>query len=447
VKTWTLVTQCLPLIINAHMKLLIALLQVPAYCLFSFALSSEAPPPCGSGMTPQEAYDRASAVFSGKVLAVEPRYTRPTRGGTILWYHEVRLEVEESWKLIDRRTVTLRTASTTPGTCGSFAQGETYLIYADHLNDDLHVSSASRTNRLSDASEDLKVLGKGRVELRPGEFQTHYVFVYGIVACVALALIIALFVYRLYKKPFRANGTASRHRTFWNRRAKQQVSRPKDEVDPATRNYYQILGIDPKATEGEIKRAYKKFARIYHPDLNPKRPRSAEDRFRRLQEAYDVLSDPVSRQRYDQSLGIAQINPQTSDADTDTTSGSRTVHIDLEETRAGWLGRFNWRRKLAVVIWALCVLGSFLPTSTSAVVFGARSVRGFSLLSTTQRLVLISLPLAAIWVGSWMSNEDNFDDDRPVLKVFGILLELNAWIWFVSQIGFYFLGPLILLVS
>jgi curved DNA-binding protein CbpA len=109
------------------------------------------------------------------------------------------------------------------------------------------------------------------------------------------------------------------------------------------RDHYQILGIDPKASEDEIRKAYKKLARIYHPDLNPKRPRSAHDRFRRLQEAYDVLSDPISRQQYDQSLGIGQTKTRTNEAgQTETESGPWTVDIDQEETRERWLDRFNW---------------------------------------------------------------------------------------------------------
>src|SRR5512132_125771 len=74
-----------------------------------------------------------------------------------------------------------------------------------------------------------------------------------------------------------------------------------------TRNHYQVMGVKAGASEEEIKKAYKRLARIFHPDLNPHRKRTAEDRFKRLQEAYSVLSDPVSRQEYDQSIGIVPI--------------------------------------------------------------------------------------------------------------------------------------------
>lgn len=65
------------------------------------------------------------------------------------------------------------------------------------------------------------------------------------------------------------------------------------------KDYYQILGVPRTATEAEIKRAYRKLARKHHPDLNPQ-DKAAEERFKEINEAYAVLSDPEKRQRYDQ---------------------------------------------------------------------------------------------------------------------------------------------------
>lgn len=65
------------------------------------------------------------------------------------------------------------------------------------------------------------------------------------------------------------------------------------------RDYYQVLGISRTATEQEIKRAYRKLARQYHPDLN-QGDKQAEVHFKELNEAYEVLSDPEKRSRYDQ---------------------------------------------------------------------------------------------------------------------------------------------------
>lgn len=63
-------------------------------------------------------------------------------------------------------------------------------------------------------------------------------------------------------------------------------------------DYYKILGIDKKATEAEIKKAYRKLARKYHPDLNPN-DKEAEQKFKNINEANEVLSNPENRKKYD----------------------------------------------------------------------------------------------------------------------------------------------------
>lgn len=65
------------------------------------------------------------------------------------------------------------------------------------------------------------------------------------------------------------------------------------------RDYYQILGVSRKADEKEIKKAFRKLARQHHPDVNAGDKR-AEDRFKDINEAYEVLSDPEKRAKYDQ---------------------------------------------------------------------------------------------------------------------------------------------------
>jgi curved DNA-binding protein len=66
---------------------------------------------------------------------------------------------------------------------------------------------------------------------------------------------------------------------------------------PPDTDFYQILGVGRDASQDEIQRAYRKLARQYHPDINT--DPAAEERFKDVSEAYDVLSDPQTRQRYD----------------------------------------------------------------------------------------------------------------------------------------------------
>lgn len=71
-------------------------------------------------------------------------------------------------------------------------------------------------------------------------------------------------------------------------------------MPPTTKaDYYELLGMPRKATAADIRKAYKRLARKFHPDLNPG-DKSAEERFKRIQEAYEVLSDPKKKQMYDQ---------------------------------------------------------------------------------------------------------------------------------------------------
>ncbi len=65
------------------------------------------------------------------------------------------------------------------------------------------------------------------------------------------------------------------------------------------KDYYQILGIDKKASESDIKKAFRKLARQYHPDLNPN-DKKAEAKFKEINEAHEVLSDADKRKKYDQ---------------------------------------------------------------------------------------------------------------------------------------------------
>src|SRR5256886_16821750 len=104
----------------------------------------------------------------------------------------------------------------------------------------------------------------------------------------------------------------------------------------AKQDYYELLGVPRKASAKDIRSAFRKLARKYHPDLNPG-DKAAEEKFKQLQEAYDVLSDSKKRQMYDQ-YGFYSENVPTGDYGAG--SAGDKVQFDFNEIgRAACRGR------------------------------------------------------------------------------------------------------------
>lgn len=105
------------------------------------------------------------------------------------------------------------------------------------------------------------------------------------------------------------------------------------------KDYYQILGVERSATEDEIQDAFHELARKYHPDVNPD-PRVVE-RFKEISAAYEVLSDPKDRARYDRQIGAAWRRPrQASNRSSDTTWQQQPGY----DRRAGATWYHRWSR-------------------------------------------------------------------------------------------------------
>ena len=92
-------------------------------------------------------------------------------------------------------------------------------------------------------------------------------------------------------------------------------------------DYYELLGVARKASAKDIRAAFRKLARKYHPDLNPG-DKAAEEKFKQLQEAYDVLSDTKKRQMYDQ-YGFYSENVPTGDYGGGSAGGGSNVNFDF----------------------------------------------------------------------------------------------------------------------
>jgi DnaJ-class molecular chaperone len=87
------------------------------------------------------------------------------------------------------------------------------------------------------------------------------------------------------------------------------------------KDYYRILGISTDATAEDIKNAFRRLAHEYHPDHNPENRREAEEKFKQINEAHQVLSDDEARWRYDSLLRLSGYASPADRAETASTAG------------------------------------------------------------------------------------------------------------------------------
>src|SRR5271157_2208362 len=102
----------------------------------------------------------------------------------------------------------------------------------------------------------------------------------------------------------------------------------------AGRDYYQTLGIKREASAEEIRKAYRKLARKHHPDLNPG-DKVAEERFKEVQEAYDILKEPKKKKMYDQFGFYTESGMPAAAAQDGTAEGFHSGGFDFSENAAG----------------------------------------------------------------------------------------------------------------
>lgn len=106
------------------------------------------------------------------------------------------------------------------------------------------------------------------------------------------------------------------------------------------KNYYDILEISQKATKEEIQKAFRKFAKKYHPDVNKGNLKN-EERFKEIKEAYEILKDEKKRKQYDESIKLNKIHEKTKTHNKNT----QNVSFDFSEVKNSFESFFGFDAK------------------------------------------------------------------------------------------------------
>ena len=110
------------------------------------------------------------------------------------------------------------------------------------------------------------------------------------------------------------------------------------------RDYYEVLGLGKDASEADIKKAYRTMAKKYHPDMN--KEAGAEEKFKEVNEAYAVLSDPDKKSRYDQ-YGFAGVDPNYGGGAGGFSGGFSGDFGDFGDIFSSFFGSTGFERKLS----------------------------------------------------------------------------------------------------